>query len=124
MAQYKDIDFNFTKNSFTGDLNTVQDAMSIKQSIKNIVLSYKGERTLNYEFGASVQDVLFEPSNTPNIAILSEIDVRIRASEPRINLKSVQYDYDSLTPSIVINYEYTLENGDTAVQSTTISTYT
>ena len=50
MAKYKDIDFKFSKNTFTGDLNVVQDSTAIKQSIKNIILTLKGERSFKYEF--------------------------------------------------------------------------
>lgn len=122
MAQYKDIDFSFSKNPFSGDLNTVSGSTAIKQSLKNIILTYKGEKTFNYEFGASVQDVLFEPGNIPNIEVLSEIDVRIRTSEPRIDLKTVNYNISSATPEISIEYEYSLDNGDVATETTNVTT--
>ena len=73
MAKYKDIDFKFSKNSFTGDLNVVQDSNSIKQSIKNIILTMKGERSFKYEFGSAIQRMLFEPSSVDTIPIITDV---------------------------------------------------
>ena len=122
MAKYKDIDFSFSKNPFTGDLNLVQDSTSIKQSIKNIVLTLRGEKSFNYNFGASVQDILFEQPDDISVTVLSAIDFAIRQNEPRINLKRVSLSNKGLFPSINIEYDYTLENGQTVSETTTVTT--
>lgn len=122
MAKYKDIDFSFSKNPFTGDLNLVQDSTSIKQSIKNILLTMRGEKSFNYNFGASIQDILFERSSDISIAILNNIDSVIRKNEPRIILKNIYFNNEGLFPSIIIDYEYTLENGQTVSETTTVTT--
>lgn len=122
MAKYKDIDFSFSKNPFTGDLNLVQDSTSIKQSIKNIVLTLRGEKSFNYNFGASVQDILFEQPDDISVTVLSAIDFAIRQNEPRITLKRVSLSNKGLFPSINIEYEYALENGQTVSETTTVTT--
>ena len=58
MPSYRDIDFSFTKNSFTNDLNVVEDSRSIRQSIKNILLTFNGERSFNIPFGASLYEMI------------------------------------------------------------------
>jgi len=122
MAKYTDIDFSFSKNSFTGDLNKVQDSTAIRQSLKNIILSYKGEKSFDYTFGGAAQNILFEYSGDITMNVLNSIDAAIRKSEPRITLKRVALDTSGSTTSILIEYEYALSSGETATETTTITT--
>jgi len=122
MAKYKDIDFNFMPNPFTGDLNLVQDSTSIKQSLKNILLTLKGEKSFNYSFGGAVQNVLFEYAGETTLSILGDIDSAIRVNEPRVNLISVSIDTSGTENKSIIDYEYVLETGQTVTETTTVTT--
>lgn len=122
MAKYTDIDFSFSKNSFTGDLNKVQDSTAIRQSLKNIILTLKGEKSFDYVFGGAAQNMLFEYSGDNTMNVLNDIDQAIRNTETRINLQKVSLDTSGVTTKIVIEYEYDLVSGDTVTETTTITT--
>jgi len=121
MTKYKDIDLSFSKNSFTNDINSVQDSTAIKQSIKNIILMMKGEKSFDYDYGASVQSLIFSNPTDINISALNDIDSSLRANESRITLKRVYFDNDSVIPGLVIDYEYLLETGQVLTESTTVT---
>lgn len=122
MAKYKDIDFSFSRNPFTGDLNLVYDGNSIKQSLKNIIFTLKGEKSFNYMFGGAVQNILFEYGNDTSITVLNDIDSAIRINEPRITLKNISLDASGSEATIVIEYDYTIETGETVTEITTVTT--
>lgn len=87
---YTDIPFFISKNAFTGDFNIISNLPSIRQSIKNIVLTNNGERSFDYEFGCNIYDKLFD-----NISDDDIIELRIRIAsklqnyEPRISLNDI-----------------------------------
>jgi len=122
MASYKDIDFSFSKNSFTGDLNVVNDTSAIKQAIKNIVLSLKGEKSFSYNFGAAVQRLLFEQSTDNNMTVATEIQASLSQYEPRITVTEVLFSGTNENFKIDIQYEMALANGQNYTDSTTVET--
>tara|TARA_R110002051_G_scaffold319162_1_gene402817 strand:+ start:105 stop:491 length:387 start_codon:yes stop_codon:yes gene_type:complete len=124
MAKYKDIDFKFSRNSFTGDLNIVQDSNAIKQSIKNIILNMKGERSFKYEFGSAVQRMLFEPSSVDTLPIVNDIQSSLSSNEPRITVTEIKFSSDNEEMKLNIIYEHTLSTGDIVTEKTTVSSTT
>ena len=121
MAKYLDIDFKFTKNSFTGDLNVVQDSNAIKQSIKNIVLTLKGEKSFNYEFGSAAQRMIFEPSTLEALPVANDIQNSLSSNESRITVKNIDFSTKNEEMKLNISYEHTLSNGDVVTETTSVS---
>lgn len=86
---------DLTPHPITKDVVRLKNEQSIKQSLRNILLTNLGERRFNPNFGSDVNSALFEP----NDVILEEnlrnaITNSIRFHEPRVNLLSVQiYSY-------------------------------
>ena len=58
---FKDIDIAMGRNPFTDDLGVVKNDNSIKQAIKNIVLTAPGEKPFQPLVGSRVYQLLFEP---------------------------------------------------------------
>ena len=107
MSTYKDINFSFSKNSFTSDVSVVEDSTAIKQSIKNILLSFEGEKSFKPKFGVELQKLLFESSNISNSTILLTIIETLNSFEPRIKAKKVTPSYSGTgTLSLKIEYDY------------------
>lgn len=90
MANYKDIDLNFTRNPITNDVSVLQDEDAVKAAVRNLILTDAGERPFNPTLGSSIRGLLFEPAS-PIIA--SEIEARVktvlRNFEPRIKVIAV-----------------------------------
>lgn len=78
---------DLTPHPVTKDLGRIKNDQSIKQSLKNIILTNLGERFFQPNIGSDVYKSLFEP----NDIILEEtlrfsIENAIRFHEPRVNL--------------------------------------
>lgn len=87
---YSDFLNNFDKNPVTGFLARVTNEEAVKQSIKNIIFTNKGEKPYNPQFGSTVYASLFNPLDaTTLIQIRESITESINNFEPRADLKNV-----------------------------------
>ena len=79
----------------------------IKSDIINFVLTSKGERVLNPNFGSNIKQQLFEtlsPTSTDNISNTLKDELRLNFPSVLINEISVVPQYDMNSISITINY--------------------
>ena len=84
---FKDIGVSFSKNSFTDDLAIVKNENSIKQSVKNLVLTQMGEKPFQPTKGCRVNALLFEPLDPFTAdALKEEVLNTIRQYEPRVKI--------------------------------------
>ena len=96
---FKDLNITFKKHPVTNDVVVSRDASAIKQAIVNLLLTNKGERLMNPEYGSDIRRYLFEPLDygTAN-QITGNIKSTIDAFEPRIsvlNLRALPNDDDN-----------------------------
>lgn len=85
--KFKDFNIGFKPHPVTEDLMVVKDAADIKQSIKNLLLTRKGERLFNVDIGTSLTDLLFEPVDYGTAdTIRDEIKVVLNNYERRISI--------------------------------------
>lgn len=105
---FKDLSVTFKPHPITGDLISVKDEASIKQSIVNLLLTNKGERFFNSDIGSNLYALLFEPLDY-GVATLIQNEVRstIERYEPRINVLTIvatpNFDYNGF--DIELNFE-------------------
>tara|TARA_B100000927_G_scaffold67159_1_gene52972 strand:- start:8002 stop:8406 length:405 start_codon:yes stop_codon:yes gene_type:complete len=87
---YKDIDLSFGVNAFSKDLNSKLDVNAVKQSMKSLMLTQRGERPFHPEIGSSIYHLLFEPM-TPGqeMSLKAIIEDVLRTFEPRCLLEEV-----------------------------------
>jgi phage baseplate assembly protein W len=106
MTYYSDFDFSLEKET-TADIKIVEDEESINQSVKNILLTKKGEVPFNPLFGSNIQQLLFEKMDLVTETLLkNEIEIAIENFEPRVEINNItiEPDYDSLTYYVDIDY--------------------
>ena len=120
MADYTDINFNFSKNSFTSDVNLSIDSSAIKQSIKNILLSFPGEKSFKPNFGGELEKYTFESASIANTTLSLDILELLNTYEPRINVKTVNPEYKNGYLELKINYSYRF--GNDIINETTVVT--
>lgn len=105
---YSDFFTNLEYSSIKKDLENLQDEESVKRSIKNILLTDKGERFFNVEFGSDIKKMLFENFNTATEQITRDlIKTAINNHEPRANIIDVNiignYDQNQIGITIVFS---------------------
>lgn len=94
---FKDLNITFKKHPVTDDVVVSRDASAIKQAIVNLLLTNKGERLMNPNYGSDIRRYLFEPLDygTAN-QIKGNIRDTIERFEPRISVvrlkASLNYD--------------------------------
>ena len=87
---YKDLNLNFSANPVTQDVTTVTDVISVKRSIRNLLLTNHYDRPFHPEIGSNIQHLLFEPINPVTGNQLSRtVQEMIENFEPRAKLISV-----------------------------------
>jgi len=102
---FKDFSVNFARNPFTDDLSVVHNDNSIKQAVKNIILTSPGEKPFQPLVGSSVNRLLFEPLDAFTAdTIAEEIRTTINQYEPRVALTRVDvtpiYENNKLNVSL------------------------
>jgi len=109
----RDIDLSFTVHPLTGDLATKTGVASIKQSLRNIVLTNFYERGFFVEFGTNVRSSLFE-TNIGDVflqGIRQNIIRAIENFEPQVDILEVQvFSLDNAPNDITINIFFSIIN--------------
>ena len=87
---YRDINITFKKHPVTNDIVVSRDASAIKQAIVNLLLTNKGERLMNPDYGSDIRRYLFEPLDYGTSALVKQnIVTTIGRFEPRISVQEI-----------------------------------
>lgn len=104
---YSDFHKDLTINPISEDLAVKRDEAAIKESLKNLLLTDRGERLFQPNLGSDIRATLFD-NNTPMTLKILEEKVRsvINNYEPRINLIEIEIttEYNENTVKIVIYF--------------------
>jgi len=105
---YTDLATSFV-HPVSGDALLASDIDAVKNSIRNIVLTSKGERPFNPEFGSGVAGLLFELADGATAAALeSEITASVTRWEPRVSNISTRVDDDHERNAYHIEVAFTM----------------
>lgn len=105
---YSDFYTDFFQNPVSLDVALNRDEEAVKQSIRNLLLTDRGERPFQPQLGSDLRQLLFE-NMMPDTVLLAKQMVRetIENYEPRANLISVdilaQEDVNRIAVVIVFN---------------------
>ena len=105
---FKDISLSFQVNPLNYDIIAIKNETAIPRSVRNLVLTIRGERFFDQNLGSNVNKLLFENVDSLTAAsIQDEIRTTITNYEPRVNLRSVTVnpDYDQNQFDITITYD-------------------
>ena len=104
---FKDINITFKKHPVTNDLVVSKDASAIKQAIVNLLLTNKGERVMQPDYGSDIRSFLFEPLDFGTaVQIKNSINYCLATFEPRIavNMIEVLPSYEDNGFSVELTY--------------------
>ena len=103
--KFKDLDLDFGRNIVTNDVNTIEDVIAIKRSVRNLVQTNFYERLFHPEKGCGVRQLLFENySPLTSVFMRRKLEEVLVNYEPRISLTSIIINDDSedlLNPQIL-----------------------
>ena len=104
---FKDISASFKSHPLTNDAIGLKNANAVARSVRNIVMTFPGEKPFNPNFGSRISRSLFENiDNISAITIRDEIENSIRRFEPRVILDDiiVKPDFDNNSFDVLIVY--------------------
>ena len=92
---YKDFDLRFIAHPITGKLVMRKNSESVKQALKNLILTNLGERPYRPNFGSTVRSSLFENyTSFTQENIRTAITTAIANYEPRVELIDIRFGGD------------------------------
>jgi len=104
---FKDLSMTFQVNPLNYDLIALKNETAIARSIRNLVLTYPGERFFNENLGSKVSRSLFENIDDISASVIKdEIENTIENYEPRVELISVDVapNYENNEFNVTITY--------------------
>jgi phage baseplate assembly protein W len=108
---FSDFLTDLTPHPITQDLTRLRNEASIKQSIKNLVLTNYGERPFQPFIGSSVNRSLFDLNDLfAQDDIIESITNTIQSNEPRVNLLNVELLSQPENNEIRINVLFSIIN--------------
>ena len=88
---YSDFMTNFNAHPNTGKLVTKTDAEAVRRSLRNLILTNRGERFYKPDFGSNINSLLFEPAtDIVTNQIRSLIKECIETYERRVILEKIE----------------------------------
>ena len=89
LREYKDLPLSFKLHPKYGDVRPLKDLDAIKSSIRNILLTRRGERPFNPKFGCNMHEYLFDFADDITIMSMKEEITYSLELEPRIRLINI-----------------------------------
>lgn len=87
---YTDFHKDMTQNPISEDVALKTNEESVKEAIKNLILTDKGERLMQPTIGGNIRAMLFENNTPATIKLIQDqIETVIREYEPRASIIEV-----------------------------------
>ena len=120
---YSDFSLFFTKHPNTNDVNIIKNVESVKQSIKNLLLTRNYEKLFHPEIGCQIHSLLFETySPVVSSVMTNTIQNVLERYEPRIRVIHVNVIDKSNQNEVDITVTFALINSDRTFTVTTTLT--
>jgi phage baseplate assembly protein W len=110
-AYASDLDINFERNLFTGDVTLKTGDDAIRRALKNLIFLKANEKPFHPEINSGIIDLLFENGNP---MVLEEVKRRVREAilryEPRVSDLAVNMEYNIDRNLVMVKILYTIKN--------------
>ena len=78
-------------DAMTGDISLVDHEEDIAQAVRLIIETGRGERVMRPDFGAGLNDFVFEPTSTTTMALIRHrVEEALITWEPRVRVQAVE----------------------------------
>lgn len=110
---------NLGLNPISKDLNIKQNEDAVKESLKTLILTNRGERLFQPNIGSDIKGMLFE-NNTPVVLKLLKEKIRetIETYEPRVNLVDIDVTSNIDDNRIAVTIFFNVRNVEETIKTT------
>ena len=105
---FKDISMTFKVHPLNNDIIDIKNENAIARSVRNLVMTLKGEIPYDPEVGSGANRLLFDNIDPVTLDLLKDdIRLTIENYEPRVSLYDVQVDpnYDNNEVNVRVSYK-------------------
>lgn len=122
MARYSDFFTSFQAHPDTKQLLVKTDERAITQSIRNLILTNRGERPFENSIGSNVRFMLYEQISESSDDTIKELILETLRQEPRARINDVLVRSNDFNGSVGVVIEYQFAGGaEPAVVQLTLS---
>ena len=90
ISVYSDFKKNLEISALSNDLTVNKDEDAVKESLKNLILTDRGERLMQPEVGGNIRAMLFENMTPAGLKLIEDqVRTTIEIYEPRARLQDV-----------------------------------
>ena len=115
---FSDIDLSFIPHPVTGDLLVKYDENSIKNSIRNLILTRHFERPFRSAVGSNVTSLLFELQGSALGALVEKEIINVLSNfEPRIDVLRVDVETMPADNNLKATIYYRIKNTNSTLQT-------
>ena len=119
---FKDISGSFQINPLNEDLIALKNETAIARSLRNLVLTERGERPFSPNLGCGVNALLFDNMDSVTTSVVrDEIIQVIDNYEPRVSLIDVKVDADTDGNELFITIQYQVIGAEIRPQELTFA---
>lgn len=113
---FSDLDLGFFAHPVSRDVSKKYDENSIKQSLRNLILTKNYERPFRSDVGSQIKSILFEPITPMMSAVIKRtIENTINTYEPRVSLLDVSVLLSPDNNSVYVTIVFTIVNTSTPI---------
>jgi len=117
MAIFSDFNTSFAVHPVKKDISLKTDVDAVKQSVRNLILTDKGERLMQPNVGCKVRSLLFENISAQTILLVkTTITDTITQYEPRAIVENVKVSADPDNNNLNVSVLFSLINSSTVEQ--------
>ena len=119
---FKDLSASFQTNPLSNDLIALKNESAIARSVRNLVLTARGERPFQPILGTGVSRLLFENMDKLTAsAIRSELITTIENYEPRVEINEIIVEADFERNAFDVTLQYFIIGMDVPEQELTFA---
>ena len=111
MSVFSDFNTSFANHPVKKDLSVKTDANAVKQSVRNLILTDRGERLMQPSVGSKIRSVLFENFSPQTVMLAKQYVKEVFDNyEPRAELLNVDVSPDPDNNAMLIGIEFAIIN--------------
>ena len=119
---FKDLSASFQTNPLSNDLIALKNESAIARSVRNLVLTVRGERPFQPILGTGVSRLLFDNMDKLTAAaIRSELRTTIENYEPRVEINEILVEADFERNAFDVTLQYFIIGMDVPEQELTFA---
>lgn len=108
---YRDLDISFKKSNTSNDVRVKENVDAVKQQLKNLLMTSRGEKPFQPEFDIGIYELLFEPFDDITGDVMKDkIQTAVDNYIDRITIRKLEVRQTNDLNEIDIRIEFNMEN--------------